>query len=204
MKIQTEYSDEALLQMIRGSEKECDLAMRFLVEDKVVKKTLLHYSNNEDEVNEAMAEGAMHFFLNVVNGKFLAKSSLRSYFIQICKYTLINRSRRGSKEITTDMIIETGHIDASSADELTEKAEYIELMDKRDVILRQLIDRLRAGCKEALEQYYWQQKGYEALTIALTLKNAHQARKKISECRKQLSAMINDNPDLYRFLKATL
>lgn len=204
MKIQPEYSDEELLQMICGSEKDCDKAIRYLVEDKAVKKTLLHLTDNENDVNEAITEGAMHLYLNVVNGKFMAKSSLRSYFIQICKYTMLNRIRKSNKEVSTDMISDTSHFDTSGADEYVNQGEHLALMDKRDAALRQLIDSLRAGCKEALEQYYWQQKGYEALTQALRLKNAHQARKKISECRKQLSAMINDNPDLHRFLKATL
>lgn len=219
MKNQQQYTDEALVEMIQGNdERDLDTALKYLFFTQYPDSARLEFSGtvtltvrsyvlkgggNEQHVEEVISESAFVFIENIRYGKFDGKSKLTTYLIGICKnkWLEIRHHWFKTKFPDDDQAFEAS--DTASADLELSSIEFEDEIRKRDSILRQLINQLREGCRKALIAYYMEGFKYEQLQKNLKLGSIHQARKKVSECRSQLKAIIEKDDDLKNFLKNT-
>jgi len=198
-----------------GDERDLDTALKHLLFTRsekleysgtvelTVRSFVIKGGGKEQHVEEIISESVIVFIENIRHGKFDGKSKLTTYLIGICKIKWLEMRPRWfkTKFPDDDRVFEAS--DPASADLELSSVEFEDEIRKRDSILRQLINQLREGCRKALIKYYQEGVKYEQLHRDLELENIQQARKKVSECRSQLEAIINRDENLKDFLKNT-
>ena len=203
-------TDTALVAALKsGIETERDKALKQLLLDPVVKGKVYDLLNNvynlkHLELDDILQEGLILLDDLVRSGKFRGDSSVRTYYISICKNLMRADMSKVKRVVLTDDERDMDDKDEASADVHIVLEEKTEVEQKRTALLTQLLGQITEGCQDTLSLYYYKAFSTAQVAAERGLANANQGKKALSRCREQLRNLIVENPSLATFLRASL
>lgn len=194
------YTDEQLLQMIRGSEQERANALKAFFTDQQLRASVIRKiqqkGGSANDAQDAFQEGFKAFYRHLLNGKFEGRSSLRTFFVGICircwldglKKSFYQRTTFTDKEETLD-------------EEYQHTPETRMMGQERKNQLQKVLELLGDRCKKVILLGY---EGYSSEEIKQTLEmGADEAVRKIRyRCMTKLKEKLASQPTLNALLKS--
>ncbi len=191
------YTDDELIAMIRGSEHERKKALRFIYVNwwHNAFKILVAAGAQTADAEDAIQEAVTLLDNNVRRGLYKGESSLKNYFIGICKGRLFSNQRSIRRiDWTGDYLqIEYKYIEEQHPETIMLKMEL-------QNIVHTILNRMNARCKEMLKCYGL---GYKMKEIAaeMNLGNTNNAEQQVFQCRERLKKLLAKSPVLSNYLK---
>jgi len=183
---------EDIIQSIRGDASQRRKAILSLTSDAELRNKIHRYirNNNGSQTEaETVYNDMLVTFIKIVHTRdtFTLDRPLHAYLMGIAKNLWYNEIRKRAKASTTDI--------DNVAEQRDESITAVELLIKGDraEILNKVLGQMKTKCKEVL--MYWSG-GYKMQEIAKLLgyKSDGVARKKKSECMKELLSYLADKP----------
>jgi len=198
-------TDAALVAAIKsGIAVERNKALKQLLLDPTVNGTvrnLLEKHNLQHlRSDEVIQEGLILLDDLVRSGKFRGDSSVRTFYISICRNLMRADMGKVKRVVLTDDERNLDDKDETSADVLIVLEEKTEMEQQREVVLTHLLSQITEGCQETISLYYYKAFSTAQVAFERGLANANQGKKALSRCREQLRRLIVDNPALAEFL----
>jgi len=134
-------------------------------------------SGNSADVKDVFQEGIMILYQNIINERFRAESSLKTYFISICRNVWLQKLKHKKMWINKDADIE-------KADPDLEK-EFINVDT-----MRKAIGKLKDDCEKILIGFYYEAKSMNELAATFNLGSEQAAKNKKSRCLKYLVKLL--------------
>lgn len=181
-----------LLAGIRGNRQERRQAILSITGDKELRNKILIYVKNHGGSQteaETVYNDMIVTFIKIIHSRneFSLDRPLAAYLMGISKNIWYNEIRKNNRLKTSDL--------DKVAEQKDDSISAVELLikDDRAVILNKILDQMKAKCKEVL--MYWSG-NYKMKEIAsfLGYKSEGVARKKKSECMKELLSYLADKP----------
>jgi RNA polymerase sigma factor (sigma-70 family) len=184
-----------------------------LYKDKQLRESLEKLKNRyrytQEEAFEILQVCMIKLFHSIQSNSFRGDSSIKTYFLRICRNYILNQIRKKNpiqyQEIIKDHQID-GHSLSVSSIEKEEERQEEERMRKE---LRSLIDQMTKQCKKIFTSFLdFVQPGMLKVSMAtlaekVELKNAQQANKLFYRCRKKFRAAVKNDEQLKNILKLT-
>lgn len=187
------YSDDKLIAMIKShSDSERNKALKYFFMDNglrtTIKKYVLMHHGDESDADDVFQESLILLDNNVRNNRFEGRSTLKTYFISICKWKWysINRSRR--RIVLTD---DNGQMDSDNFD----SPEVLMLSEERKSIVAQILGELEEKCRRILE-YYQLDYSMEEIAQQAGFTNVQSAKNASSRCRQNFKNLLEQNIEL--------
>ena len=154
---------------------------------------LLESGAQESDVNDAIQEAIVILDNHIRHKKYKKQSSLKNYFIGICKKRIYSNLRSVRRFEWTDDQMKLDGMEDSEPETLMLNKEEKEILDS----LLQMLDK---KCHEILKLY---RLSYPMKQIAeeLDLENANNTRQWVLRCRKRLSDIVAKNPFYSNYFK---
>jgi len=188
-----DYDPLTIVDKIRENESSRSAAIRDLVRDSVLRQKIKAYilNNSGDETDaETVFHDTIVTFVKTVFTKnnFELTSHLHGYLLGTARNVWMNALRKKKRHATVP-------IEHASAKESGGDNEALLLKGERGRILQKVLNQMRKNCKDVL--MYWAS-GYKMDEIAAKLgyKNGAVAKKKKSECMKELYSFLQENPHI--------
>ena len=202
-------TDAALVAAIKsGIAIDRDKALKQLLLDPVVNgkiRDLLNmYNLKHLESDDILQEGLILLDDLVRSGKFRGDSSVRTFYISICRNLMRADMGKVKRVVLTDDERNLDDKDDTSADAHIVLVEKTEMEQQREVVLTHLLSQITEGCQETISLYYYKAFSTAQVAFERGLANANQGKKALSRCREQLRNLIAENPNLATFLKTTI
>ena len=202
-------TDAALVAAIKsGIAIDRDKALKQLLLDPVVNgkiRDLLNmYNLKHLESDDILQEGLILLDDLVRSGKFRGDSSVRTFYISICRNLMRADMGKVKRVVLTDDERNLDDKDDTSADAHIVLVEKTKMEQQREVILTRLLSQITEGCQETISLYYYKAFSTAQVAFERGLANANQGKKALSRCREQLRNLIAENPNLATFLKTTI
>ncbi|MCO6478969.1 MAG: sigma-70 family RNA polymerase sigma factor [Phaeodactylibacter sp.] len=205
------FSNDEILDAISGDDmNRRNQALKQLYFDPVVNaKTrgfIEAYGAHKYDPDEIIQEALILTDDLIRNGRFQAKSKVRTFLIGICK----NLVRSEDKKIerityaTEPLSMPDQAQEGQNPEEQAILAEKSEAEKQRDKLLQKVMADLTDKCKKVLHLYYFMAQSLAQVAEEQGLKNAQQAKKAARRCREQLKNKIQQQPALANFLKQSL
>ncbi|MFK7932415.1 MAG: RNA polymerase sigma factor [Saprospiraceae bacterium] len=191
----TSYTDPELIDMICHPEKGRDAALKYayLSWRKDAMNILKSMGTSTNDTEDAVQEAIVVFDKGIRLGNFRGGSSLKTYFISICKGR-VSSNRRSVKRINwTD-----DHLTMDSVEEV--QPEIIMLSDEKISIIRQMVGLLDKTCQEVIKLYKLNYANQEIAEL-LDLNNANNARQWVHKCKNRLKKIIAQHPTYSDYFK---
>lgn len=180
------YTDEQLIALLRGHDAERETALRFIFVESGWRKVALHVilamGGELHEAEDAIQEAIIVMDEHVRLGKFRGASSLKNYFIGICRGRWQSNRRSVRRMEWTETPLPLTHPDA-------EEPESLLLQSEQQHAIRNILAQMDERCRELLRLYML---GYsmEEIAEAADLGNANNARQRVHQCRQKLSKLV--------------
>lgn len=153
-----------------------------------ISQQIKQMSGSEQDVDDVFQESIYELVANLGTGNFKGKSTLKTYFTNICKYKWMGRLRKDTRREEIRQEIFGGQEVAEIQDEIV---SYEGLKG----ILAQLLEELGAKCKQVLT--LWAEGlAYEEIVKQIDTDNPGTARKRKHDCVERLTALIATRPTL--------
>jgi len=191
--VSVEHDPRHIVESVRKNEVERVKAIRFLVNDVDLKKKIISHvvQNNGDTVEgETIFHDTIVTFVKTVFTKsdFGLTVHLHGYLLGVARNLWLNALRKKKRHATVPL-------DSANDLEMEHGSMDLLLKGERGKIIQLVLDQMRKKCKEVL--MYWAS-GFKMEEIAQKLgyKNSGVAKKKKSECMKELYAYLRNNPHI--------
>lgn len=181
--------------MIRQPATGRDTALKhiYLHWRKDAANTLRAAGGSFNDVEDAIQEAVVVFDKSIRAGTFRGGSSLKTYFISICKGRVAS-NRRSIRRIDW-----TG--DHTLLDNIEEaQPEIILLAEEKVSIIRQMISLLDKTCQEVIKLYKLNYSNQE-IADAADLNNANNARQWVYKCKQRLKKIMAQHPQYADYFK---
>ena len=181
--------------MIRQPEKGRNAALKYvyLTWRKDAMNILRSAGAKINDIEDAIQEAIVVFDKGIRLGNFRGGSSLKTYFISICKGR-ISSNRRSVKRINwTD-----DHLSMDSVEEI--QPEIIMLSEEKISIIRQMIGMLDKTCQEVLQLYKLNYSNQE-IADKVNLGNTNNARQWVHKCKNRLKKIIAQHPNYHSYFE---
>ena len=190
----SDHTAKDLLSKIRGDSTSRKSAIMSLANDEVLRNSVKkHIQRNSGSSTDAdtIFNDMIVVFIKIVHNKEILKieTNLHAFLMGIAKNLWYNELKKKHRRNTVDLDKIKPPVDKN--------IPQVELLIKEDRarLLTAILDQMKVRCKEVL--MYWSA-GYKMKEIALKLgyKSEGMARKKKSECMKELLTYLADKPHL--------
>jgi len=188
-----EYDPLKLIDKIRGNESSRSTAIRELVRDTSLKNKIKAYviKNSGDSADaETIFHDTIVTFSKTVFTKrdFNLSVHLHGYLLGVARNIWMNALRKKKRNVTVPL-------EHASNSEVSEDNMDLMLKGERGKILRLVLNQMRMKCKEVL--MLWAS-GFkmEEISVQLGYKSGNVAKKKKSECMKELYGYLSENPHI--------
>ncbi len=190
------WSDDALIEAIRGNVKDRERALKYFFGHRTLQKSvenhILYYGGSHEDFEDIWQETMIIFDRSIRNGKFLGKSKLTTYFIGIAKICWLKRRKNLFQSVEYDV----------DAHDSIEFETYSESFDPQLIdYLKSIISYLSERCQKLLLIDLNNEYSYKELEQQGELGSADAIRKDTSRCRQRLYALFEEQPRLREFLK---
>lgn len=188
--------DSTILDVLRGSMAERDDAIREIarapIRDAII-AYVVSMGGSQEEALTVFHDSIIGLVKRAVKYPDFVTDSLDAYLMGIAKYRCYDMFK--ARQTAVSGIDEVYHL---STDDPT--ALQLIMDGERGLLIRKVLDALRTRCREVL--LHWAS-GYKMAEIAALVgyKSDMMARKKKSECLKQLYLYLGDRPHLTRKLR---
>lgn len=175
-----QYTDEQLIAMITsgGNQGEKALKYIFLKWGKYTKAILLKAKAEKSDIDDAIMDAIVILDNSIRNRLFQSKSSLKNYFIGICK-NRIRDNKRSTKRIDwTDDNLKMDGVDMETPETRRLKEEELK-------VLYEVVNQLEKRCKEVIILFI-NRYSYKEIAEKIGLNNDGAARQLSFRCRKRL------------------
>lgn len=161
-----------------------------------IRQFLEHYNADKVDFDDVLQEGIIRLDENVRHNKFNEQSKISTYLISICRFVILNflKKKEDATFDPTTYMSDEEKLNAPLAESLIEANEFRDEKKHRDDILIVLIKQMRAKCRDGITLFHINKLSMAEIAQEIGVKNANQAKKTISECRKQLRKMILEHP----------
>jgi len=183
-----------LIDMIRKNESSRRTAIRQLVNDKQLKNKILSYikNNSGDQTDgETIFHDAIVTFVKTVFTKrdYKITSHLHGYLLGVARNLWMNELRKKGKH-KSDPLEYAENTPSDNDDQVG-----LIMKGERSKVLKAVLNQMAKNCKDVL--LLWSA-GYKMTEIAqkLNYKTEGVARKKKSNCMKELYAYLGQNPHI--------
>lgn len=184
------YKDEQLVALLKGAAPDRDAALRFIFVESgwrnVAFRAIRNMGGGIQDAEDAIQEAVIVLDEHVRAGKFQGASTLKNYFIGICR-------GRWHSNLRSVQRLEWSEepLPAQSADDTDPETMLLE--NEQKTVLRDALGQMDERCRELLSLY---KLAYTMDEIAdnLGLGNANNARQRIHQCRQKLAKMIEHIP----------
>ncbi len=192
---QRQMTDEDIIKGIIGSEKEREVALRYVFQQSgwqaAVVSLVQQYGGNAQDGEDIFMETVIAFDRNIRFGKFEAKSSLKTYFLSIAKksWWKKRKKQRPEEEITPQHY-----------DEALPSVEDLAIAAEQKEYHRRMLSMLGTRCQELLKL---SQLSYTMAEIAqaIGLSSPEAAKKEVYRCRLRMRKFIDDHPEWEDLIK---
>jgi RNA polymerase sigma factor (sigma-70 family) len=201
-------TNEMLLSAIlSGDILQRNQAYRQLYLDQTIKGKVwsmaANYGLNDAETEDLFQEAIIQLDSIILEGRFRNESSVPTFFIAVVRNKMRDKVKAGGKLTSFDEIKN----DSSEFNDpefiLTTQEKTVEAQH-RDSILKTLLEKIKADCRQLLSRYYYQGMSMAQIATEQGLANSNQAKKAAFRCRQQLRELILSQPGLDNFLKQAL
>ncbi|GAB5551017.1 MAG: hypothetical protein Sapg2KO_06080 [Saprospiraceae bacterium] len=186
------FTDNDLIQAIQKGGLDLEVAMRHFYEEGSYQQAFIHWLGKKggqvEDAKDVFQDGLSHLMLNIREGKFQGKSSLKTYLFRICTNIWNTKFKRSQKlsEIKNELPQST---------EMEASPEEMVLYKEQEILLAAVLSQIGKTCKKVLGLWSL---SYSMAEIAkqMSYKSEGMARKKKYECFKKLMALLKDRPEL--------
>ncbi len=181
--------------MISGGGLARDTALHYIyLQWYAVATGLLKKRGGESQdVEDTIQDAIIKLDNNIRNGHYRKESSLRNYFLGICKWRLYSKMRGQNKTDYTDNDQEFDGVEMR-------QPEVLMLEEEQKDIIGRALKMLDETCQELLLLFRLSY-SMEEITTTLNLGNANNARQRNFTCLKKLRKILENNPTLSNYLK---
>lgn len=182
----TRLSDSKLIELLKGSERECDLALANIQKyfkgiNTLYKYVVVQGKKSTQDFEEITNDALLALAINVRRGDFQSKSKLDSYFTSIGKNIWKTRQAR-SKQAHTQLL-------GADFKSLTPEIDRIIETDYLRSIIRKSYSKITVDCKQLIVMRFEREMKAEAIAELLEIE-IQSVRNKLSKCRKKLGTFI--------------
>lgn len=189
------WTDEAILQCIKGATAERENALRYIVQQSNWREPVHHFilqnGGDAEIAKDIFQETLVIFDRNLRAGKFEGKSALSTYFMSIAK-------RRWWKLAGQRKVQEP--FDPKLHDDQVESGEDILLSQEKKEFFAKTTGQIGKNCKEILRLRYLDY-SYDEIAQKLQLSSSQMAKKEAYRCRLRLRELIEATPFLKNLFK---
>jgi RNA polymerase sigma factor (sigma-70 family) len=186
------FTDDDLIQSIRKGGIDLEVAMRHFYEEGTYQQAFIHWlgkkGSQQEDAKDIFQDGLSHLMVNIREGKFQGKSSLKTYLFRICANLWNTKFKRSQKlaEIKSDLPL---------SEETAVSPEEMMLYKEQEILLSAVLSQIGKSCKKVLGLWSL---SYSMNEIAQQMgyKSEGMARKKKYECFKKLMILLKDRPAL--------
>lgn len=183
---------------VRGIEQDRNKVIEYIYFNQKIKSNLNNYikkfGGSADDAELIFSDMIVQFIKTMLSkADFQGESTLEAYLMGIGKNLWISEAKRRNRNIAIDSY-------DSFPEELDPYTpEKLFFTEENKIVLDHLLSNLRTNCKEVL--MYWAN-GFAVHEIMNLLKYQSEgmARKKKSQCMKELLDYIEDNPQIKNLL----
>jgi len=190
-----EYTDNQVIEMIKQGGHRRNEALRFIYTRfrNSAKAIMVAAGANAPDADDAIQEAIVVLDNSIRNGKYQQNSSLKNYFIGICKGRLYSNKRSTKRINWTDDNLKMDGIE-------TQQPETLMLEEEEKSILHDILNLLDEKCRDVLRLY---KLSYSMSEIAeeTDLGNANNVRQWVFKCRKRLVKLASQNPSFINYFK---
>ena len=190
------YSDKEFVELVVSGGRKLEKAMSYIYNTgeykSAVRAFVLKMGGKSSEVEDVFQDGIAHLIMNIRKGSFRAESSVKTYFLTICKNIWFQKIRRVGtfNEIKTKLPVE---------EKAKHSPETILLFKEKANILDKALTLLGSPCREIISLWSL---SYSMQEIAkeTNYKNAAVARKKKHQCLQTLIQWVKGNASVVETL----
>lgn len=195
LRIKTVLTDRELLQKLKGSRAEREIALRIIYIDNKEKASsfVLRNQGNEDEAKDVFQEAMIAFYENVRDGKFKGESAIGTYLYSITKFKWLNQIKKDK--------IREGHHEKAGMESFQE-SPLTDLIDgERKQGVLQVLDQLGEVCKQLLVENLYHNASMKEIAENGSFSSEQIVRNKKYKCLQRLKELIRAKPMLVQMLK---
>lgn len=199
MKLNRLFSDEELIQMIRGKTMQSQ-AINQLYEQHygMLEQMILQNSGSHDDAADMIQESMLVLVQMIIKDKFRGESSIKSILYSIAKNKWITEIRKKS---SSQIRNEKFHTDAEqSTPDIT---EAIAKQEDLNYIIK-LFDQLGETCRKILLLFYFEDYSMAEICKRLEFSSEQVLRNKKYKCLKSLNESVKASPTIQSTLQKIL
>lgn len=145
----------------------------------IVAKLISDQGGTQEDAEDVFQEGMMILYQNILSQKFKGDSSIKTYFISICKNVWFGMYKKRVK-------------DDKLAKELQTHPDDTKPMRYDIKALREIINTLSGDCARILVYYYYENSSMDQLKETFGLGSIQAAKNKKYRCLKYLARKISE------------
>lgn len=186
------WTNKDLTNAIRNGGKGRLLAIRFIYEDRQLKKnvkTLVKKNGgNPQDAEDLFHEGLILMDRNIRQGKLQGNDNLKGYLFGICRFLWLNQRRKNQKEELQEHVSEQ----PATKEDLPDWQLF---QEEQKMLLRQLLQQIGERCQRILEMW---KLSYSMKEIAAEMgfSSPALAKKNKYRCYKRLIEILDERPEL--------
>lgn len=187
------YTDQQIAEMICKGNEDRNTALRYVYTSwrDYAKRTLLANGGKINDVEDAIQEAIVVLDNSLRNNKFQFGSSLKTYFIGICKGRLYSNRRSIHRMEWTDDNLKMDGVEPT-------QPETLMLSNEQKDIVGRMLNMLDETCRQILQLYRLSYSMAEIATEA-NLNNANNARQRVYKCRKRMAELATKNAEFAHY-----
>lgn len=194
------FSDKEIIDAISAGGRQLDKVLDYIYHRSQYRDSIINlvmrWSGSREDAEDVFQEGICRLVQNIRKGQFEGRSSLRTYLTTICKNLWSTRFAKVKRDTAREQSWKPDNDYEASPDQIV-------INEERSQLIKSVLEQLGEKCKQVLGLWALDYRMKEIAREA-GYKSAGMARRKKYECRKKLTALLKDQPDLITDLKDLL
>lgn len=180
--------------MIQEEGSACNDALVYLYQQHrdAVEGFLKGRGAKKEEVEDVFQEGIICMVLNIQEGRFKGKSSIKTYLYAIAKQILFKKQQKKQPVLGLEFEFQEEELDVSG--------DQLLLTQEQQLELEKVLGQLSPKCRTALRMWAMHYSMKE-ISQELGFSNEQVARNHKSRCLKRIQQIMEDNPHLKKLLQ---
>ena len=189
------YSDESFIAAIQSEGLATEQAVAGLYENEAWRNAIFRLvqesGGSREDAEDVFQEGLRRMIVNIRNGLFEGRSSLKTYHYRICRNLWVSQLRRDNRRRELQQALRVPGEEQNSEETLMQK--------ERKEYLSKALQLLGDNCKQVLIMWT---KGYpmQEIAEAAGYKNGNVAKKRKRICLTKLISKVREQPELMKIL----
>ena len=177
---------------VSGNQKETNKAIEKIYKSyfEMIENLVVNNSGCLADADDLFQEVLVTFYKNILLGKFLEHSSIKTYFYAIARNTWITQVKKNKTLNTT--CLENISDDIQPIENNSAK----EFSDEQEILLTELLTEMKEDCRNILTDFYYKKLSLDAIKKNYKLASKQVAKTKKYRCLKKLIEAFNSKRSL--------